>query len=298
MIRIGILGADSPQAGEVIRILVNHPDADLRSLVAPTLKGTPVAAHHHGLTGDTSLEFTDELNLDKLNLLIVAPPASMPDDIPEDIRVIDMRSADVFSPAEGFSYGLSEINRKELVRGATRSVTASPIAAITLISLFPFFQNKLLKGEVRIEVSLPEEFPAMEAEKEIAGAISRICPVAEVKVTLNTSNSEAARAMRLKTVLNAGIDPEQAENLFEDIYDDHRFTFVVPPPPRDADVEGTHKCLIAFTPGENEGELAIEAVADAYMRGGAGETVHLLNLLFGLHEKTGLALKASNFSIR
>ncbi len=297
MIKIGILGADSPQAGEVIRILVNHPDADLRSLVAPTLKGTPVAAHHHGLTGDTSLEFTDELNPDKLNLLIVAPTASMPDKLPDELRVIDMRYSDVYSPVDGFSYGLSEVNRKELVRGATRSVSASPVAAITLISLYPFLQNKILRGEISIDVTLPDNFPAVKAEKEIAGALRRLCPGVDVVVKLNISNSAASRAMRLKTVLKTAIDPEQAENLFEDIYDDHRFTFVVPPPPRDADVEGTHKCLIAFTPGDNDGELTLEAVADAYMRGGAGETVHLLNLLFGLHEKTGLALKASNFSI-
>jgi N-acetyl-gamma-glutamyl-phosphate reductase len=60
-----------------------------------------------------------------------------------------------------------------------------------------------------------------------------------------------------------------------------------------ADVENTNKCLIRIVKDEGSGEVTIHAVTDALLKGCAGNAVHAMNLLYGLHEKAGLALKGS-----
>ena len=81
--------------------------------------------------------------------------------------------------------------------------------------------------------------------------------------------------------------------LCEDYYDDHNFTFVVNHEPDASDVNNTNKCLLNL---QSDGDkLKITAVIDGLLKGTAGNAVHIMNLLFGLHERVGLALKAQVF---
>ena len=69
--------------------------------------------------------------------------------------------------------------------------------------------------------------------------------------------------------------------------------FVVNGRPDAKEVEGTNKCLAYLE--KADGRITVTAIMDALLKGGAGTAVHVMNLLFGLHELTGLALKASSF---
>ena len=81
--------------------------------------------------------------------------------------------------------------------------------------------------------------------------------------------------------------------LYEQYYSDHNFVFLVDRPIVAADVENTNKCLIRLDKDERKGLLTVHAVMDLLLKGGAGTAVHAMNLLFGLHERAGLALKAT-----
>ena len=111
---------------------------------------------------------------------------------------------------------------------------------------------------------------------------------------IKVSESASDRVIRVRSTLPIGLSLDEVDRIYEGIYDDHNFTFVLHRRVEDKEVEGTNKCLVQVSK-PSDGELAIEAVADGRLRGGAGEALHLMNLLLGLHEKTGLELKASVF---
>ena len=89
-------------------------------------------------------------------------------------------------------------------------------------------------------------------------------------------------------------DLEQILQMYEEVYDDHNFTSIVTSPVNPIETEGTNKVIISISKPD-AATLCLDIVADGRMRGGAGEAVHLLNLLFALHEQTGLKLKASRY---
>lgn len=86
---------------------------------------------------------------------------------------------------------------------------------------------------------------------------------------------------------------DEIVKLYEDYYDDHNFTYVINRMPDLKDVVNTNKCLLYLT--KEDGKLLIVSVIDNLLKGASGQAVHNMNLLFGLHERTGLNLKASAF---
>ena len=100
--------------------------------------------------------------------------------------------------------------------------------------------------------------------------------------------------MRLTAEFSSAMSAEDIAALYEAVYDDHNFTFLTSRHCHRADVEGTNRILIHISKPMPD-KVVVDTVADARMRGGAGEAMHVMNLLFGLHEKTGLALKASMY---
>ena len=76
-------------------------------------------------------------------------------------------------------------------------------------------------------------------------------------------------------------------------YHDHNFVFLVDRPIVTADVENTNKCLLYLEKDDSSQMLTIHAMMDLLLKGSAGTAVHVMNLLFGLHERVGLNLKAT-----
>lgn len=303
MYKVAIIGAGSPDAGELMRLLVHHPDVELSVLYDEALGGIPVTQVHHGLIGDIDLAIAPTARLEEIDVAflcgdgsLAARIASNPAELGE-ARIVDLRPGRQ-ADEEGFEYGLSEINRKPLVRGARRAVTASPVAAVTLVALYPLASHLLLEGSLTLEALCREDLRDCNAVKKSAEEIGARLRIAQQSfsgdVRLTTNKATSDRALRVRTTLPIGLSLEEVDRIYDGIYDDHNFTFVLHRKVEDKEVEGTNKCLVQiFKPSQEE--LAVEAVADGRLRGGAGEALHLMNLLLGLHEKTGLELKASVF---
>ena len=306
MIRVGIAGADTAMAGELIRILINHPDVELCSAFAPGKVGRKVAAIHHGLAGECDLDFSPDINPAKLDAIFIDAHSDVADrfrmntDRWPDLRIIDMSHCPSLDfEALDMAYGLPEINRKKLVRGCRRAVVPRSVAAAAIIGLYPLARHLLLKDTVTVDYACPHDIDTPEkadmARQEIKHVLHKTQNSFDGEVTLRHLEEEVSdRGLKVVVDLPCSLDINEVFRLFDDCYSDHNFTFMVSSAMPGYEVEGTQKTLVTLqkpTPGS----LTVTVVADCRMRGGAGDAVHIMNLLFGLHERTGLSLKAHKY---
>ena len=306
MVKVGILGSDTLLAGEIIRILINHPETELISLYAPALMGRSVSTVHHGLIGETAINFTDKINLDEIDFLIIAEESELSQTILKKFSELENLKIGLSNEisrekclAIDFETGLSEINRKALVRGATAAFIPSPIVVPVLIALVPLANYLLLNSDIKIEESFPSDISQnIDLDKEINFLNQELKKVQSsfngiIQLSV-TPDQKEERTGYTKISFECALPIDEIEKIYDQIYDDHNFTFITGNEPSAEEVEGTQKTLLKISKPE-PGILQIEIIIDARMRGGAGDMVHLMNLFFGLHEKTGLTLKPSRY---
>lgn len=303
MIKVGILGAETTVAGELLRLLVHHPEVELIAAFSPGLRGRAASSLHRGIIGDTELRFTDEINLNDIDLaFITSAKLDVSQDIvlPEELRVIviqDTDGADINPPFDKRTYvpGVSEMFRKPLVRGAVASRILPPATSVALILLYPLALHLLLNESINLSIQIPKfKEPSLIREnmkKELDSLLSEVQLSFKGVKNVTVASSDTIRAVTVEAELTCGISEEEIEKIYNSIYDDHNFTFMVRKDPSPSEVAGTHKCLIYITK-PSEDKIRVKAVADSVLRGGAGDAIHAMNLLFGLFEKTGLAFPA------
>ena len=297
MIKIGIIGANTQIAGELLRILINHPEADIVSLLAPDLPGRSVSSVHHGFIGESPLLFSDKLNLENLDIIFILDNSPLVQNILResekypDLKIISLTEQGISND----EIGISEINRKALVRGAIKSFIPHPVVVTSLIALVPLARFMLLNSEINIEVTLPEDLAKNPDIKHFENLIADILIKNQAsfkdKISIKLiSDKNNSRGIATKILINSQLPLQEVENVYDQIYDDHNFTFHTNNKISNKEVEGTHKYVMQISKPTEE-ELMIQAFADARLRGGAGDAVHVMNLFFGLHEKTGLSFK-------
>lgn len=304
MIKTVIIGADTGDGGELIRLLAMHPDVEIIAAQAAGMERRKLSDVHHGLIGETSLSFTAKATLDRCDVLFICDetlPAAEFERIRlsrPDMKIIVMHHRECDADARmGIVYGLPEMHRKELVRGAVTAEVPEAFASMGLVALYPFAKLLMLGGEISIFVKAPEavtascnpEQAAAQIERELRATQQSFSGTLKCEVKPSASRRSAMMDIEFDCPLNL----QQILDAYE-IYDDHRFAFVTTAPVGLSEVAGTNKCVVSVSKPE-PGRVALRVVADCRLRGGAGEAVHIMNLLCGLHERTGLALKAIDF---
>ena len=138
-LHVGILGAAGYTGGELIRLLVNHPEAEIVFANSESNAGNPVADVHEGLIGDTDLVFTDDMPFDKVDIVFFCfghgkSAAFLKEhSIPESVKIIDLaQDFRLSAPGNDYIYGLPEINRNHI---ATAQHVANPGCFATCIQL-------------------------------------------------------------------------------------------------------------------------------------------------------------------
>lgn len=321
MIRAGILGGEGFAAGELIRLLINHPDVELSRVQSRLYDGKLLTEVHQGMEGETYLRFTPDVDLEDLDVVFCCYPHGHTSrlfadrEIPEGLKIIDLsRDFRIESDEHEFVYGLPELNRRRLVHGVTRVANPGSFATAIELALLPLAKNLLLNSPIHITAITGFSGSAVEKSSPDQLAwhrdnVSIYQPLAhqhipEIRQTLQTLQStfgapiefipmrgSFARGMLVTAYMDMPVSVDQLRNLYEDYYSDHSFTFVVDRRPDLKDVVNTNKCLIHLE--KVGGKLLVTAVIDNILKGAAGQAVHNMNLLFGLHEKVGLALKSS-----
>lgn len=323
MIKAGIIGGAGHRAGELIRLLINHPDVEILWVHNPAENGRTVAEIHHGLTGETDMRFTDKIDLDSIDVAFCCLPkgesASLLSTLtlPETLRFIDLSSDfRVSDENSDFVYGISELNRKPMVRGALHVATPGSVAMAVELALLPLAKNLMLNSPIHItaitgttdtetapesvidfeyrhdNVSLSRAFVHPQLE-EITTTLRTLQSSFSAPVNLLSFGGSFPRGTLIAAYMTTPIDLDQIQALYEDYYDDHNFTFIVNHPVDIKDVTNTNKCLIRLE--KIDDKLLITAAIDNLLKGASGNAVHCMNLLFGLHERVGLMLKGSAY---
>lgn len=325
MIKAGIIGGAGFTAGELLRLLLNHPDVELMWVHSSSNAGKPVTEVHKGLFGETDLVFTETYNFDNINILFFCTPhgesskflAENVSVIPKDLKIIDLSNDfRIEDGSHDFVYGLPELNRKRLVRGAIHVANPGCFATAIQLSLLPLAKNLLLNSDIHITAITGSTGAGVKPSATTHYSwrndnVSIYKPfrhqhLDEIRQTLknlqNSFNSEVlfvpmrgcfSRGIMAVTYIDCSLAIEEVKHLYEEYYSDHSFTFVSDAPVDLKDVVNTNKCLIHLE--KIDGKLLITTVIDNLLKGASGTAVHNMNLLFGLSEKVGLQLKASAF---
>lgn len=307
MIKVGILNADTPNAGELIRILINHPETEITTLYAPNLIGRNVSSIHHGMIGEEIVNFSDKIVPENLDILFItkSDPSNknLLDELDkwEDLKIVVLNNDNHKALDNNLKFtGISEINRKNLVREDKIAYIPSPILVPALIATVPLARYMLLNSTLKITAIVPDPIAYESEPPELLGvylkkALEEVQPSFSSNINFyfeQAKNEE--RVMTLKITFDCNLSIDEIEKIYEEEYDDHNFTFVTTTPVSHKEVEGTQKCVIYLNKPNNT-TLEITVFADGRMRGAAGDAVHIMNLFTGLHEKTGLILKSSAF---
>ena len=122
MVRVGILGAAGYTGGELIRLLINHPEAEIVFANSESNAGNKVYDVHEGLIGDTELEFTSEMPFDKVDVVFFCFGHGKSEDflkehtIPANVKIIDLAQDFRIKGDHDYVYGLPETHREEIAK--------------------------------------------------------------------------------------------------------------------------------------------------------------------------------------
>ena len=315
MIRAGIIGGAGYTAGELVRILVNHPEAEIAWIHSESQAGKPVAEHHPGLVGDTDLVFTDVIDLDGVDVLFLCSAHGKSrafweeHPCPPGLKVIDL-AQDFRDESDGYVYGLPELNRDRISR-ARKVANPGCFATAIQLALLPLAKAGLLGGDVHVQAvtgstgagvkPAPTTHFSWRSDNLSIYQVLTHQHLLEIRRNLGIGDNlhfipvrgDFARGIFAVCETACSLTIEEVSALYQDFYADAPFTWVLSGPVDLKQVVNTNKCLIALE--MHEGRLVITSVIDNLLKGASGQAVQNLNLMFSLPETAGLRLKASVF---
>ncbi len=303
MIKAGIIDDDSLVCGELIRLLIGHPDVKLMCVASQLHAPLPVASVHRSLAGETSLAYVESPLLDDLDVLFVCAADGFTRNwldttaVPQHLHIIDL-SPDYRLPAEGnaFVYGLPEVNRKYMVHGCTRVACPGNVAMAVMLALLPLARNLMLVSDLNVTVlqggdgvACVNSVDRHGQHDEILHAISAMQTSFKHNINILTIDAAVSSGILAVVSTESNVDLDVLHMLYDEYYADHNFTFRVDYQPDVVDVMGTGKCYLHL---ERSGRrLVVTAAIDGLLKGAASIAAHSKTLMFGLEECTGLKVK-------
>ncbi|SFU37935.1 N-acetyl-gamma-glutamyl-phosphate reductase [Pustulibacterium marinum] len=325
MIQVGIIGSAGYTAGELFRILLNHPKAEINFAYSTSNAGNLVSAIHQDLEGETNLCFTDEIN-PNVNVVFLCLGHGNSKAFLEKItfashtKVIDLSNDfrlndDATFNGRTFVYGLPEFQKNE-IKNADNIANPGCFATAIQLGLLPLAKAGLLQNDVHIQAvtgstgagqSLSETTHFTWRNNNFSYykpfSHQHLGEISETLVTLQGNLETDINFMPYRGDFTRGIfatmytkyegSLEDAKALYKAFYKDAAFTTVSDKPLHLKQVVNTNKCLVHLHKHENK--LLITSCIDNLLKGASGQAVHNMNLLFGLEETTGLHLKAAYF---
>lgn len=325
MIKAGIIGGAGYTGGEMLRILVNHPNVEIAFVNSTSNAGNLISDVHTDLLGDTDLRFTNEIpqNIDVLFLCVGHGDAKKfleANPIAEHIKIIDLsqdfrlnRNSSIGD--RQFVYGLPELNN-DTIKRAKNIANPGCFATCIQLGLLPLASKGLIKSEVHINattgstgagqsLSSTSHFSWRNNNLSIYKAFEHqhLNEIGESLKQLQTSITETlnfipqrgdfTRGILAAMYLESDLTLEEAQKLYEDFYSNHPFTHVSRKNIDLKQVVNTNKALVHVEKHGNK--LFIISIIDNLLKGASGQAVQNMNLMFGLEETAGLKLKAIGF---
>ncbi|MBQ8046674.1 MAG: N-acetyl-gamma-glutamyl-phosphate reductase [Prevotella sp.] len=322
MVKVGIVGAAGYTGGELIRLLVNHPQAEIVFAHSESNAGNLVADVHEGLYGDCSLRFTEELPFSAIDVLFLcfghgkSRQFLQENTVPESVKIIDL--AQDFRLADGthdFVYGLPEHQRKAII-SARHIANPGCFATCIQLALLPLARHKLLKSDIVVNgitgaTGAGQKPAATTHYAWRADNLSVYKPFThqhlhEIRQTLRQEQGtdvpvisfipmrgDFARGIFITAMVECELEEKQVISLYKESYADEPFTHYCDRPIDLKQVVNTNKCLVHCD--VHEGRLLVTAAIDNLLKGASGQAVENMNLIFGINEQHGLRLKPIAF---
>ena len=316
MIRVGIVGCEGLGATELVRILINHPDVELKWVTDDARDFTRLDHTVPGIVGESDLMVNTGGALEDVNLVYLCGSRDKAaawlnaHELPQGLKVIDLSGCHNldWNDDSSWTYGMGEMLRRVLVHEARLVTVPGPIAVASLLTLMPMARNLMLNSPLVLQVSAGAAVlrgDAMtagsemsdawveEQKRELCHALTQCQSSFDQPVTLTVAPMDAKRLLTVVARFKSGVEWDVLKSLYEEYYDDHNFVFMMDRTIVPADVENTNKCLLALSKEEGSGEVTVTGMMDGLLKAGVGNAVHAMNLMFGLYERIGLTLKAS-----
>lgn len=325
MITTGIIGGAGYTAGELIRLILNHPGLSLDFVYSTSNAGNKLYAVHADLLGDTEMSFTDTVNKDIEVLFLCLGHGNstaflQENTFSENTKIIDLSNdfrlnSDMNFEGKEFVYGLPEVSR-EKIENANYIANPGCFATCIQFALLPLAKAKKLKNDIHINAttgatgagvspSATSHFPWRDNNFSVykpfthqhLGEISETLEflqgekAGELLFIPNRGNFSRGIFASVYTKFEGTI--EEAKEIFTSYYKNEPFVHVTDLPVSMKQVVNTNKCAISLIKhGDN---LLIYSAIDNLLKGASGQAIQNLNLMYGFEEKLGLNLKGTAF---
>lgn len=330
-IKAGIIGGAGYTAGELLRILINHPNVEINFVHSKSNSGKPISEVHTDLIGDTDLIFSSEISeVDVLFLCVGHGEAKKflaETSIFENNRIIDLSQDFRIKLAENsletrnskletkFVYGLPELNREQ-IKAARNIANPGCFATCIQLALLPLATNNLLKDDIHISATTGSTgagqalsssthfswrqnnlsvYKAFEHQHlaEICQSLNQLQPGFKKDINFIPYRGSFTRGIMASIYTTCDLSLDKIVQLYDEYYGDHPFVNISNKSIDLKQVINTNKCLLHLEKHGNK--ILITSIIDNLLKGASGQAVQNMNLMFGLDEATGLKLKASFF---
>jgi len=323
-IKIGIIGGAGYTGGELLRVLLRHPNAHISFVHSTSNAGELLSKVHTDLIGETDLKFASELdqNIDVLFLCVGHGDAKKfltTHEIKASIKIIDL-SQD-FRLAENakigdrqFIYGLPELNKASIV-AANNIANPGCFATAIQLSLLPLAaqgaltdvfttgitgstgagQGLTMTNHFSWRANNIQAYKTLQHQHihEIGQSMNQLQSNKKAAVHFVPWRGDFTRGIFVSSVLSCNLSLEALYEIYQNFYAKAAFTLVSKNNIDLKQVVNTNKCLIHI---EQQGDkIAIHAILDNLLKGAVGQAVQNMNLIFSQEETTGLQLKANYF---
>ena len=321
MINIGILGAAGYTGGELIRLLLNHPEAEIVFANSESNAGNLVSDVHEGLIGETDLRFTDQMPFEDIDVVFFCfghgkSEAFLKEHtIPAHVKIIDLAQDFRIRGSHDYVYGLPEINKAEIQK-ARHVANPGCFATAIQLGLLPAAKMGLLQYDVSVNaitgstgagqkpgatthfswrnnnLSIYKPFTHQHLA-EIRQSLKQTQGFLDIDIDFIPYRGDFARGIFATEVIRTKAYADEVIASYKEFYQDAAFTHYVDQSLDLKQVVNTNKCLIHIDAFENK--LLVTSCIDNLLKGAVGQAVQNMNLMFGIDERTGLNLKASAF---
>jgi len=325
MISIGIIGGSGYTAGELLRLLANHPQAQINFVYSTSNAGSPIALVHQDLFGTVDINFTNVINpnVDVVFLCLghgksisfleanAFSDATKIIDLGNDFRL----AKDAVFNGKTFVYGLPELNRDK-IKAAQYIANPGCFATAIQLALLPLAKNNLITDTVHINATtgstgagvMPSptshhpwrtnnmsHYKAFEHQhlREITQSLQLTQSGFDQELLFIPNRGDFTRGIFATLYTKLNIDFNEVVNLYKGYYMNEPFVkFTTDSISLKLAIQ-TNNCFISLE--QKGGYLLITSVIDNLVKGASGQAIENMNLMFGLDETTGLKLKPSGF---
>ena len=322
MIKVGILGGAGYTAGELIRLLVNHPKAEIVFVNSESNAGNLLTDVHEGLYGETEIKFISGMPFNEVDVLFFCFGHGKSEvflkehEIPAGVKIIDM-AQDFRLEARGndYVYGLPELNRDQIAK-AQHVANPGCFATCIQLGLLPAANLKLIDKDVSVNAitgstgagqkpGTTTHFSWRNNNMSIYKAfnhqhVPEICQsLKQVQGYLNASidfipyRGDFARGIFATEVIKTDVGIDTIIASYKDFYKEAQFTHYVDKAIDMKQVVNTNKALVHCD--KSGDKLLVTSCIDNLLKGAVGQAVQNMNIMFGIDEVTGLKLKPSAF---